>query len=346
VAKKNKNESSTTLAEVATGSGGMFLIIFVGLFLMLVSSTCAEVGVDYALHSEDLAEKAITIPLSAMAALVGAGLATGAFSFVSVLISGGYRMLLGGVGAGVSRREHLAGGAMGIGTMLVSAALGGWRMQAGYSGGEPGWVMQGTVVAAAGVIVGFMLALPSLALAIRSPSKPGTSSPKRADSEDESEDESKDESKDDDAFPSEVVFVFLAVVGIVMSYGVVEYVHIARAQAGEGPLPMAEFVDGWVRDDGFQGYPEEAELTLPAGLDGPHAIVFIEVNECTMKLTHGDDKAVKVKRVAKKTDEDGDTTAYARLVFKAKKRRRYRLQLTASGNDCMYSVRLVKKGSQ
>lgn len=307
----------------------LFLLLFVGLFLMLVGASCAETGVEYMRTSDDVAEQVVTIPLAFAAAIVGAALATAAFSGVSIAVATGYRMLVGAL--------PRAGGALGMvgvgaGTMLLSAALGGWRLHAGLSGGEPGWVMQGTVVAAVGVIAGFLLLVPYIVLAFRGGAKSGRSHKKEED--------------DDDAFPHEFTFTFFAVLGLVASYAVVEYVHIARAQAGEGPLPVGEFVDGWVRTDGFHGYPEEATLALPRKLEGKHAIIFIEVDPCQMKLVNGDGDAVRTKRIAAKKDDDGDTETYARLVFDADEDERYRLVLTTTDQSCLYSVRLVKERSK
>lgn len=330
---KRHDLAPSALTSITVTGASLFGIVFLGLFLMVLGGSCAEITVAYALESEDLAEQLVSIPLAAAAALVAAFLAAAAFSIVATTIAAGYRVLVGAAPASGARG---AGTSLlaGLGTMLLAGALGGWRMSAGYAGGEPAWVMQGTVVAAVGVIVGFMVVVGHVPLWMRR-GRSGVSPPSRR---------KKDASpaKDDASVPPELAFTFCAVLGLVASFGVVKYVHLARAQAGDGPLVLGEFSDGWVRSDGFQGYPKKASLELPERLDGSYAIVYIEVDPCTMQLVDDRDEPVKVKRVAKKTDEDGDTTAYARLVLEAKRKRRYRLLLTSKDDSCIYSVRLIR----
>src|SRR5690606_30248401 len=205
-----------------------------------------------------------------------------------------YRVLFGAAASGEMPTAPLPMVGVGLFTVVLSAAIGGWRLHAGYAGGEPGFVMQGTVVAAVGVIVGSLLLVPYLVLALRPSARDQRRRTKRPGADEA-----------DEPVPAEFRFTLFAVLGIVASFGVVEVVHLARAQAGEAPLPMGEFVDGRLRQDGFQGYPEEAELALPGGLQGPHAIVFIEVEPCAMKLVDDRGAPVRTQRIAKEVDEDG-----------------------------------------
>lgn len=327
MSKRRTPKGNSWLSDVSAGSGGMFVLVFVGLFLMLVSGTCAETSAAYLLESDDMVERLVSVVLSLVAMLIGAALTTAVLSAVAQTVSIGYRALLDGQSDAANPWRSVA---IGLGTLVISAGLGGWRLHAGYARGEPGWVMQGTLVGAVGVIVGLMLIVPHFALALRSAAPSGKA-------------RTKPPASADDGWPTEAVFVFLAVLGLVMSFGVVEYVHIARAQAGNGPLPLGELVDGWVRTDGFQGYPEQTELVLPEHLDGPHGIVFVEVSPCVMHLTRDDDARVPVRRIDKKQDADGDTIEYARLVFDAQPEHRYTLRLTPNDKSCLYSLRLIRE---
>lgn len=322
------------LRAFGQSSAGLFGLVLGGLFLTLLGGGCAEMVSEHALESDDLAEQLVSITLAVAGALGAAALAATAFASIAQVVSAGYRVLLSSAPA---QRSSLPLAAVGMGAMAVSVALGGWRLSAGYRGGDPGWVMQGTVIAAFGTLVGLMVVAPYLALALRGSggrSKRDRAKPDRS------------AQTDGQSAGSEYLFALFAVVGIIASYGVVEYVHIGRAQAGAGPLPAGDFIDGRLRHDGFQGYPSSAELTLPPGLDGPHSIVFIEVSPCAMKLFAGDDE-VKVTRIPAKKDADGDTLEYARLSFDADEDDRYRLVLTPPGDDhCHYGVRLRRDPGQ
>ncbi len=364
MANRHQNTSVVRKVSAAGGGGALLGLILLGLFVTMVAGSCAESGVEAALKSNQWFEKVVIIPLAAVAALVGAALASAVFGLVARAIANGYRMLLTGRSEVGPQSGSLTMAGVGFGTVLLSAAVGGWRLHAGYTRGEPHWLMQGTIIAAVGVLVGVLLLAPYLVLAVRG----ARISPARRDSR---SNDKRDSSED--GFAAEALFTFFAVLGLVASFMVVEYVHLSRAQAGVGPLPKGEFVSGWVRDDGFENYPAKTTLNLPAGLEGKHAIFFIEVSPCLMKLSDDRDQRVQVKRVASKQDSDGTTVEYARLVFDAKADRVYRLQLVATdkepctcapgnafctttcdakrakaeaGADCLYSLRLVAEHTE
>src|SRR5690606_18642182 len=132
-----------------------------------------------------------------------------ALSVVTTFIAAGYRAVLATQGA-AARPGGATFTLTGIGTLVAALGLGGWRLAAGYGAGEPGWVVQGTVVAAVGGLVGLVLLPAGIALALtrrrgRSRSAAGA-------------DASDDASNRGNA---EWTFTFVAVLGVVLCMGVV-----------------------------------------------------------------------------------------------------------------------------
>lgn len=116
----------------------------------------------------------------------------------------------------------------------------------------------------------------------------------------------------------------MAVLGVVSSMAVVEYVSLARKVDGQGPLPMGDFVQLGGR---------YAELTLPPNLDGRYAIILVG-SSCGHSIVDEQGTDVRVQHLPKKLDSDGDLERRERLVFTAEDTRRYRVRLGKPEEAC------------
>jgi hypothetical protein len=295
------------------------------------------VTAETALYEESILLTSLGVVLGLIIAVAGAGFSAFGFAEVIATISDGYRNTFLGHAGHFTLQQRLIYIAQGSAYMVIVGGLGIWRFKSGAQDGEPHFAFQGVILSTLGAFLGLTLVLPHIWGAFfRPPSGPhqhlirGGSTPKK--------------NTEDLTFSSPGQFAFFALTGLILSFGVIEYVQTKRAQSGLIPLTMGEFVEGRVNESGFEGYPSEADLQLPPELEGTFSLIYVEVNPCQMKLLDDNDEPVKVLPIPKNVDGAGDTLSYARWQFDAAPERQYRLKMMRPKKSCRYSVRLVRGG--
>ena len=315
----------------------LFLSSFFGLLFLLLGISGAVVSAESVLQDESLVGVVIGIVLGLGIASAGAGFS--AFGFVEVvgILGSGYRNVLFGRNDPFTLKQRLTYIGYGCAYLVILGGLGAWRFRSGTEAGEPHYAFQGIILSTLGGFVGLALSLPYL--------WPGFfGKPSGASLPVTWNDQGPRPSRNELVFSRPGQFIFLALMGLILSIGVIEYVHIKRAQEGLIPLTMGQSIRGRLHTSGFEGYPSEAELHLPPGLEGTHSIIYVEVSPCPMELRDDKNTLNEVKRIPKKVDAQGDTISYARWQFEAVPERRYRLKMMRPFKSCWYSVRLVQGG--